>query len=43
MKASRDPPSFEYIWLYFLKQLRDPSWTFYYMLRLNDPSLINIH
>lgn len=43
MKASNDPPSIEYIWLYFLKQLRDPSWTFYYMLRLDDPSLINIH
>jgi hypothetical protein len=43
MKATKEPPSFEYIWLQFLKQLNDPSWTFYYMLRLNDPSLINIH
>ncbi len=43
MKNNEKQPSFEYVWLYFLKQLNDPSWTFHYMLRLNDSSLINIH
>ena len=43
MKAKEEPTTFEYVWLYFLKQINDPSWTFHYMLKLKDPSLINIH
>jgi len=43
MKAKEEPTTFKSVWLYFLKHLGDPSWTFYYMLKLNDPSLINIH
>ncbi len=35
--------SFKDVWVYFLKQLSDPSWTFYYMIKLDEPSLINIH
>lgn len=35
--------NFRDVWLYFLGELSDPSWTFYYMVKLNDPTLINIH
>lgn len=31
------------LWVFFLTKLNDPSWTFYYMVKLGDSSLINIH
>lgn len=42
-KSKTESLTFRDIWLYFLTQLSDASWTFYYMVKLNDASLISLH